>query len=115
MGEELIYKLVEFLETASPMLWEAAARQSIVNAWVNVLWFVILAAVTGSLIRTGVYCLRQTKEHPYDEYDIGATISLLFGAIAGWIAISCLTFAIKSGLNPTYYAILNLIELIPGS
>lgn len=97
------------------MVWEAAVRQSIVNAWTNVLWFVILAGAASGLAGVGKYCLRQNKEHPYDEYDIGASVSIFFAVVAALVGISCLTFAIKSGLNPTYYAILNLIELIPGS
>ena len=115
MGEELIYKLVDFLETASPMVWEAAVRQSIVNAWVNVLWFVILAVSTGGLVWGVKHCLRQWKEHPYHDWDMGVGVLSIIAAVAGLIAFNCLAFAIKSGLNPTYYAILNLIELIPGS
>jgi len=115
MGEELIYKLVDFLETASPMLWEAAVRQSIVNAWVNVLWFVVLTIATSATVRASIGCLHRREEHPYDDWGEMAAVGGIVSIIVALIALMTLVNAIKSGLNPTYYAIKNLIDLVPGS
>ena len=113
MGEELIYKLVDFLETASPMVWGAVFQQIAVQARSRIMWGFVCFIIAVVLAKCAVWNWKQERGH-YDDYLIFGTMACCAG-IASLIGIALFNEAAMMIQNPTYYAIKNLIDLVPGS
>jgi hypothetical protein len=105
--DELIQKLIEFVETASPVLWESAYRQVYVE--VAQLVIVIIVAI---LLGLGGFALRR-KQKQLDGDDDG----ILWLPISSlWVcSVACLWMGVSGIighlLNPNWYAIKILLGL----
>ena len=105
MIDTVLQKLIEFVETASPFLWETLYRQVYVQVVVHVIWMIIfigLAAVCYKLFQYGK--LEKAKDDDTEWIfglvlgGIGATVFTVFSVIE-------LEECIIRLINPNYYAI----------
>jgi len=105
MGEEVLSKLVEFVESASPIIWETARRQVAVNLVQSTVWMILCAVVAYACIRWSKHFGRKYQENKRGDDDIPA-LALGLGAAAAIVAVvSLLTYIAGMAVNPNYYAI----------
>ena len=105
LGKEALYKLIEFIEGASPRLWEIAMRQ--VAADLARYWaFLVVAIVFGLLGIAAIYWAIKDEE---DAAGMVGLFVLCLTTPAFFIAIPAI---IGRMMNPEYYAIKVLMELL---
>ena len=113
MGEEVLSKLVEFIESASPVIWETARRQVVVDLVQSVVWLVICAVIAYfSCTKWIPHLWRKHKEHKFDGYDIAAVLLTIGAVIAALAAVGLLTHVVGVAVNPNYYAIRLLLGYV---
>lgn len=113
--DELLKELIEFIKSASPMVWETFQRQVYVAAAYSIVWGVI-ALVSGIallwLARYWYNKKQQISDH-YDrlDYSMGTWLSVILGVsiLAGSLAF--FMDAAAHYMNPNYYT----IQLILGN
>ena len=117
MDEELILQLAEVVETASKKLWEIAYKQVYVNIMYDFLWFIAFAVLTFISYKTFKRYWKDAHEKE-DRWDdkTGSEIVYVFSGISAVICF-LVTFAsvgtiIGKFLNPEYYAIKVLLDLV---
>ena len=125
--EEMITKLIQLVESASPMLWEIARRQVILN----MIWIMIPIIL---FVGIGIGCIcfgrqqwnkhRKKEEeaktgvdennwgHFSDDYITFARWWFAGAWISVLIAFGYLVYLFGFIFNPKYYAIQKLIQLI---
>lgn len=127
---DILEKLVQFVETASPVIWQAAMRQVYVNAVSYLVWGVVFLALTvvAVYVVRRIYRTRheiQAKKEATraaggyyygrdeDENEITAILAAI-GAIAfGITALGLAQAGIARFVNPTFYAIRLLLSGLP--
>ena len=114
MEDELVgilSKLVEFVENASPVIWEAALKQVEVSIVRASMWAVVLTALAAALvyltIRAARYGLDEDDDFIFPAFLVGCLATVSTGAVI--LLVSDLVGYI---LNPTYYAIQNILSLV---
>ena len=113
MEDELVGilgKLVEFVENASPAIWEIAQKQVVVRAAQTALWAVVLTIVCGVL----VYIASKAYKYAANEDDDFFAHSVLVGVLAfvsGIVAIGLAADVMGYLINPAYYAIENILSM----
>ena len=118
MMEDAIAKLVEFVEMASPAVWAVAQQQVKVQIFQSTVWVFALAAVVGACIGTGKKAAREIelekqKQGYTDElWPTLSAICIVAGLISLAMALWYFTHAASLALNPDYYAIELLLDLV---
>ena len=102
---EAIGQLVEWLKTASPIVWQAAYRQVYIDGFENILLVIFFITVSVLFLRLATHA----RKNNWDDLGIG----LSYGAfgLAALIAIPCLIEVIDCFANPTFQAIKYLASL----
>lgn len=105
----LLSKLIEFVENASPVIWAAAEKQVLVSAVQALVWAAVLLSIAGVL----AYYARKCYAYGVDDDFIPPAALVCVVSIATGIAAVALALdAIAYILNPTYYAIQNILALV---
>ena len=117
MEDELLAKLIAFVEQASPQLWAIAQRQVYVNTIRYILWSIV--AVVGGIFFT---CLAHNRWEAYEEdrkegkwstdNDVWAVVSAIVAIVSAICALWLWDSLIGLILNPQYYAISTLLNLV---
>jgi hypothetical protein len=115
--EQAIVSLIEFVEKASPIIWEAGRRQVTSSIVTSTIWLI--------LISVGLYVLvRVTKEwwnnlsEPFKkdgdkQFILGLLITVI---ISGIVIIAFIITGMASRIiNPDYYAIRYITYLWPSA
>jgi hypothetical protein len=112
MIDEVLRKLIDFLQEASPFVWSTLLRQVYVDAAGNIAWSVGLLVLAFVLYKAGKY----GKEHATDYNMLGemGLIAWFFCALFGVASFSLLVDAIKYFSNPEFYAIQYILRQIGG-
>ena len=117
--EDAITKLIEFVEMASPTVWAVAQQQVKVQIFQSAAWVFALAAVVGACIVGGKRAMREIElekrvrvEYPSEVWPTFGAICIIFGLISLAMAFWYLTHAASLALNPDYYAIEILLDLV---
>jgi hypothetical protein len=94
MGEEVLSKLIEFIESASPVVWTAAQQQVQANIIETAIWLGILGVLFLVCLVTSVYCIHRIRQQRYHEdWTLGAGF-----AIAGTVLLFLATGGLLAGL-----------------
>ena len=125
MEEEVVSKLINFIESASPVIWEAAQRQVTANMVSNIIWILLLVAVITASVVVAKKLLGTLSEYEkhnaeadrFDKKDDEGVAVGFICVIA--LAVVCAIFLVvlsaqtaKMAINPTYYALSNIISLV---
>ncbi len=104
-----LQKLIEFLQTASPVVWDSLMKQVYANAYANLFW----GAFLGVLFPIILYVLIR-KLGDWDDAEDGTKEIFFFFAFV-FLACGCYlaTIGFKELYNPTFYAIKMIIEQLP--
>ena len=112
MGEEVLSKLVEFIGSASPVIWETARRQVVVDLVQCIVWMVLFAAVAYACVKWSKYFWRKHQEDKYGCHEVSVGF-LIGGAVFAVIIVAVLlTHIIGVAINPNYYAIRLLLGYV---
>lgn len=105
--KDILWELVQMIESAAPKAWEIALRQIYVNTIQNLM--AVVAGVLG-LISTWVIAIKvngcSIREWDSEEWFLPITLSLIC-----MLAIFGIGKALGMIINPEYYAIQTLINL----
>lgn len=110
MIDEVLKKLIEFLQQASPLVWEALVRQIYAIAFSHVAWGIAWLVACFGMWKFSNFCEKQQEADDYNESEWSCTkwvfrvLSFLFLFIPFGLFVS----ASMKLFNPDYYAI-NLI------
>jgi len=116
--EETLRSLVEFVKTASPLVWDAVLRQVYVTAVTNFIWLLALVVGLVVLVKISLHCRRNYVVAEaytldgWDRSDWATTMAITMGgAVIVIVAILIgLTETISRLLNPNYYAIQMILQ-----
>lgn len=102
---EAIQKLIEFLQSASPVVWAALIRQVYVESAGKFIWSLGLLVLCYVLFRAGKWAYSQYQEDEFSMYDIATWTFFIFSGAVGIAAFGLLVSGIMWLLNPQFYAI----------
>lgn len=102
MIDTVLQQLIDFIQNASPVVWDALIRQAYANAYVDLFWGALLG-----LFVPIVLIIIAIKFNDINE--IYYFLSLV-SFIAGCILATC---GFKELYNPTYYAIMMILAQLP--
>ncbi len=114
MEDELVGilgKLIEFVENASPAIWEIAQRQVMVNTARATLWAVVVTIVCGVLIYLTIKTYKYAANEDDDFFAPFVFVSAL-AFISGIKAIALVSDVMGYLINPAYYAIENILSMV---
>lgn len=108
MDEILIEKLIDFVENASPYVWEVVQKQVFVYVLQCAIWCGIAAFVTMALVR------HYKKANLEDKYrdDFDNVLEMICIGVTGFVALALFTHVVSFLANPDYYAIKKLTDFI---
>jgi len=124
--EDILNRLISIVQDAAPALWAIARRQVLASIAGNAIWILFLVIATGVLAwATRFYYGRYTKwrewkqrEHHrqivYDDDDGigGMTFAILGAVFTTFLMFVLVTGMVKYLINPDYYAIQVLLNLV---
>ena len=104
MIDEVLRKLIEFVQEASPLIWQTLVKQVYAEAVGHVVWLVAAVGLSVLIYR---FCIWMKKIDD-EANDTDITLQLV-----GWVALILLgafitfqaTESFKMFFNPEYYAI----------
>lgn len=112
MSEELIKRLIEFLETASPFVWQVVNKQVLVLTIQSIFWCIVTAVIAFVCAIWAKKEYAKHKEEPQDMHEI-YVVFLSIGAAFALIVAFCLASEVVGYLiNPDYRAIKIMLDLI---
>jgi dipeptide/tripeptide permease len=98
-------QLVEWLQQASPVVWQAAYRAVWVDAIESFAWFVMLAGIA-------IRCAKHTKAN-WKSMEEGRVVWSVLIIMLALAAVTLLTNCITDVSNPTWEAIKEIAGLLP--
>jgi uncharacterized membrane protein YfcA len=110
----LLQELIEFVKTASPVLWGIYIKQAYVDGIYSVIFGVALICVGVVILLAGLRIRKAEKEKDYSEFDDGGAywMAIIFGilGICAGLVVGC--SSIGNFVNPEYQAIQLIIETL---
>lgn len=117
----LALELAKWVSNAAPQLWEIARRQTLVRFWQNVFGVVLSVAVFGlawwiSRLWKKDKATHDAAQHDWHTNDFEGywyITGIIMVVVAGLcVLIPCFLSALGYVINPEYYAIKILLELV---
>ena len=109
MGQELIQKLMGYIETASPELWRIALQQVDVIIFQSGFWMVIFGLTSILGVVMIVFALREGDESELAEISFPSGFLLFLIGVVG-LVYNLINF-VSYRINPEYYAIEVIMNL----
>ena len=112
MEEQVLSKLIEFVEMASPQVWAMAQRQVYVVALQNAIWGILCLIGAVVLVKLAI---NRWEEHKGDRYDMNDAAAVFSAAGAGILVIGVVVACnnlIATLVNPQYQAIRMILDLV---
>ena len=111
--EDLLYKLIEIVESAAPALWEIARRQVFANTLASTLWAIASFMSVGICTSIALYFRRQDRRSRSFEDHEGAIVCCAFVGVGSLVVfLVCITSIVYYAANPDYYAIKVLMAMV---
>ena len=111
--ESVLLELMDLVKNTAPALWEVALRQVGADAMELFIIFAALVGLAFASWRVNRWCSKKLDDKGYDfDLATGRGISLISMCFIAFVSLMPLTKAIKYLINPDYYAIKILLELL---
>ncbi len=116
---KLLDKLVGFVESATPVIWAAAQQRVIADILANAIWLavMIVAIIVVLKAKNIAWAMakqaEENREDPDGWYAISIGSAMLIG-VGIFVAVTLSVTITRMAVNPTYYAIQNIISLAGG-
>lgn len=112
---DIVRRIIEFIEEASPIMWELSQKQVMVNVLGNIVWGLLFVGIAILMIKAAKWFWAESKKKGYEEglwqfYTVIVTTSLV---IVGLFGLSLLLSGLGWAMNPDYWAVKVMIGLIP--
>jgi len=122
MIDEVLSKLIEFLQQVSPMVWNTLVRQVYINAFMQLAWGMVFLIIFCMSYRYWMHYnkmyVRERKERDTDRdddsWDMRRTVSAVVSIMTGFTGVALSVGAIGMLANPYYHAITDIINTISG-
>ena len=110
--------LVEFIKGASPALWAIARQQVLVDMVSCLLWLAISIGAVCACVTWFKWARKKAVEEDIsrtarENYWFATWVAIVIGGIFTLIALLLLSTSIRMKINPDYYAIRVLSEMLP--
>jgi len=112
---EALDRLTKLVQTTAPELWRIARTQVYAEVAARGVGVLVAAAISIILFYFANYLRKQSKDaHPIDRegYEAGRWILTVIGIVAGLSAMMLVSDIAKMLINPDYYAIQIIIDLV---
>lgn len=117
MIDEVLKRLIEFLQGASPLVWSALIKQVYIEALARLAWAVGLLVITFLLVKL-VNFQKKAYEEKYNDgrFFSDSEWAWLWAGVAatGIASFALIVSALMWFANPEFYAIRYVIEKIGG-
>ena len=112
MTDEILQKLIEFIENASPLIWDTLVRQVYTEAAGMLLGAIFLVAGIVVLASLAKRWNEKAQDDALGMWDVwsGTSYFVIAGATLG--SFACLLSASMRLANPEFYAIKLILSLI---
>jgi len=107
--EDILWELVQKIESVAPKAWELAVKQVQVMYYQSLV-FGILFTISGLFIT--IYSLIKHAKNSKNNNYYGGWLFGLFGFVPIIIGFLLISDMIAYGINPEYYAIKSLVDLV---
>lgn len=117
MIDQVLQKLIEFLQEASPLVWQALVKQVYVEAFSKFAWGALLLVCAFLLARVAAKSKASYEEEYRDgrwAEDSAAGFVYLMSLLVGVGGFAFVVSALKWVANPEYYAIRLILSNIGG-
>lgn len=114
MIDNVLQELIDFLKTASPLIWEALYKQVYVIAWAKLAWVTGLAISAVTSVILAKWAHRKNEEDSLDSWDGLEAFAYILTGVIVIISFSLLVGAAMRFANPNYYAIRLILQQIGG-
>ncbi len=108
MIDETLRKLIEFIQDASPVVWQTLIKQVYVEASARILWALALL-VLGYLVIKLVNAKKKKYDEDYDDgqflEDSAWAVGYIIAAVIFIIAFALFVSSLMRFMNPQFYAI----------
>ena len=112
--DEVLHKLIEFVESASPVVWAAAQQQVRGNIIETGVWLGIATILFLVCLATSVYCVHRARHQGrYEDWWAGVGLTVTGTVLLLLFSGGLLGEFLKMLNNPLWYAIKILGELVP--
>lgn len=102
----LIAELIEFVKTASPIVWEIFMRQVYMQAIGYLIWAVaLIVAAFGSKKFGDWFGVKEETQRQFETYEVGKWFCYVCAPMFALGVLALLTSMIFRFANPDYYAI----------
>jgi hypothetical protein len=107
MVDEILKKLIEFLQQASPLVWASLVRQVYAIAFSQIAWSVAVLVLCFAAWKFSNFCEKQQENDDYndDDWSTAKWVLRSLSALALLIPFGLVVSAIMRIYNPDYYAI----------
>ena len=106
MDEELLGRLLQFVEEASPFVWAAVRRQAIIDYMHIGFWAAVLGGACWQLAG-----MSKNKMKNYRD-DADGYVFAIAAVLTGFAALGLLAYLTGIVASPDYYAIRLLLNLV---
>lgn len=113
MIDEVLRKLIEFVQEASPLVWSTLVKQVYAEAVGHVVWLVAAVVLSVFVYRFCVWMKKMdddTNDTDITLQLVGWGLLIILGAVITYQAIE----SFKMFFNPEYYAIQLILKNIGG-
>lgn len=110
--EEILQQLISLVQETAPAVWAIARRQVMSNTIISVIWTILSLLSSVALARLTKYCHKKEQEDKYSNWAIVKPFAALFAAVAFFAVFLLLTDVVRYLVNPDYYSIKVLTNLI---
>lgn len=116
MEEQALKEFIEFVRTASPVIWQALYKQVYVEAIGFVAWSVVMLILTVILVRFGKFAGVKEKKGGYlNDWGLVQGFSYFLAAVTTLVAFGLFLSFIMRFANPEFYAFRLILFTIGGA
>ena len=113
--DDALQQVIDFLKTASPVIWQTLIRQVYSEAISYLVWAFVLGGISFALAKLFIYGTKQLDEDTYSVWNLWRWVCVVVSGFAGLTSFGILVSAIQWFANPEFYAIRFLLDRLTGN
>jgi hypothetical protein len=114
MDGTIVQQLIDFVKTASPLVWNILIKQVYSEAIADLIWAFGLGGTCFVFVKVALYGFEKNKDDEFSDWSYGKWLGVIFATISGIISFSLIIGAVQWFANPEFYAIRFILEKLAG-